>query len=299
MTSTVRDSVAFLGTGLMGRPMAQNLARAGFRVRAWNRTPDKATGLEGQLSIAASPAEAAQGAAICVVMVSDGPACAEVLFGPSGAAGHLQPGAVVVVMSTIGHAEALELAQQTRAAGLGWVDAPVSGGTVAAEAATLSIMAGGEAADVDVALPVLKAMGNSLHLGPAGAGTLTKLINQMVVASTIATIAEAMTLARQGGAELAKVREALLGGFAQSRILDLHGQRMIADNFAPGGPARYQLKDTRAARAAAGALGLELPVLDLVDTLFADLVAHGDGDLDHAALIHEIRRRNHIGGSAD
>nr|WP_269142400.1 NAD-binding protein [Mangrovicoccus algicola] len=141
-------------------------------------------------------------------------------------------------------------------------------------------------------------MGTTVHIGPAGTGALTKLINQITVASTIAAVSEALLLAEAGGAEPARVREALMGGFASSRILELHGKRMIDRHYVPGGPAKYQLKDTRAARAVAASLGLELPVLDLVDGLFDELVAHRGGDLDHAALMIELERRNGIAGRA-
>jgi 2-hydroxy-3-oxopropionate reductase len=283
--------VAFLGTGLMGGPMCRNLARAGAGVRAWNRSPEKAHALGEGIAVAASPAEAAQGAAAAIVMLSDGPACRQVIF-KDGLAEALAPGALLIVMSSIAHDEALELADKARACGLRWIDAPVSGGVSGAEAAMLSIMAGGEENDIAAAEPILSTMGRVVHIGPAGTGALTKLINQITVASAIATVAEAMLLAEAGGADPAKVRAALMGGFAASRILELHGQRMIEGNFKPGGPARYQLKDTRAARKVADSLGLDLPVLNLADTLFADLVAHGGGDLDHSALLIELRRRN-------
>jgi 3-hydroxyisobutyrate dehydrogenase-like beta-hydroxyacid dehydrogenase len=159
-------------------------------------------------------------------------------------------------------------------------------------------MVGAEDAQFSATKPMLEAMGRPIHMGPVGTGALTKLANQMVVASTIATVAEALTLAGQAGADTGKVREALLGGFANSRVLDLHGKRMIENDFAPGGPAKYQLKDMRAARDAAAAMGLNLPVLDLVDHLFADLVANGGADLDHSALFAEIQRRNGLAQKA-
>ncbi|AUH35434.1 2-hydroxy-3-oxopropionate reductase [Paracoccus tegillarcae] len=275
----------------MGGPICVNLARAGADIRAWNRSVDKARALGNGVAVAASPAEAAKDAQACIVMLSDGAACRQVLF-KDGAAKALAPGALLIVMSSIGHQEALDLAAQATDLGLRWIDAPVSGGTPAAKAGNLSIMAGGDAADLQAAMPLLSPMGTVVHIGPAGTGALTKLINQITVASTIATVSEALLLAEAGGAAPAKVREALLGGFANSRILDLHGRRMIEGDFEPGGPARYQLKDTRAARDVAAALGLELPVLNLVDGLFDDLIAHGGGDLDHSALLIELRRRN-------
>lgn len=285
------DHIAFLGTGLMGAPMCRNLAASGVQVRAWNRSRAKAEAIGHGVTVTDSATAAADGARACIVMLSDGPACRQVLV-TDGVAARLAPGAVLIVMSSISHPEAQELAEAATAMGLRWIDAPVSGGTPAAHAGTLSIMAGGTPADVEAARPLLAPMGRVVHIGPAGTGALTKLINQITVASTIATVAEAILLAEAGGADPARVREALMGGFAASRILELHGQRMIDRDFQPGGPARYQLKDTTAAREVAATLGLNLPVLNLADQLFADLIAHGGGDLDHAALLIELRRRN-------
>lgn len=275
----------------MGAPMCRNLAATGVKVRAWNRSPDKARGLGENVTVADTPAEAMEGAHACIVMLSDGPACEEILFSQNAIAA-LEPGALLIVMSSIGYAEAQDMATRSARSGLCWIDAPVSGGTPGAEAGNLSIMAGGDPADLEAAMPLLSPMGKVVHIGPAGTGALTKLINQITVAATIATVSEAMLMAEAGGADPAKVRQALMGGFASSRILELHGMRMIEGNFTPGGPARYQLKDTRAARDVAKGLNLELPVLNLVDQLFDDLIAHGNGDLDHAALLIELRRRN-------
>lgn len=290
MTNT--DFIAFLGTGLMGAPMARNLARSGAQLRAWNRSAAKAEALAPDADVAESATAACEGARAAVVMLSSGPVCQDVLFGDVGAAKRLAPGALLIVMSSIGLSEAQEMAQEAKALGLRWVDAPVSGGTAGAKAATLSIMAGGTDADIGAARPILEPMGKVVHIGPAGTGALTKLVNQVTVASTIAAVSESLLLAEAGGADPAKVREALMGGFAASRILDLHGQRMVDGDYAPGGPARYQLKDTRAARDVARDLGLDLPVLGLVDELFESLAAHGGGDLDHSALLLELRRRN-------
>lgn len=285
------DHIAFLGTGLMGAPMCRMLALSGLKVRAWNRSRAKADAIGHDVHVTQSASEAADKASACIVMLSDGVACRRVLF-EDGVAERLAPGAMLIVMSSVGHSESLEFAGKAQALGLRWVDAPVSGGTPAAEAGTLSIMAGGSDVDIDAARPVLSPMGRVVHIGPAGTGALTKLINQITVASTIAIISEAILLAEAGGAEPARVREALMGGFASSRILELHGQRMIDRDFRPGGPARYQVKDTTAAREVARNLGLDLPMLNLADQLFADLIAHGGGDLDHSALLIEMRRRN-------
>ncbi|MGP3698552.1 NAD(P)-dependent oxidoreductase [Rhodobacter sp. NSM] len=283
--------IAFFGTGLMGAPMARQLIEAGFDLTVWNRSLAKAKALEPGARVAPTARVAAEGADVLVLMVSDGPACRQVLF-DDGAAAAAAPGALLIVMSSIGHDEAQALAAETTARGLRWLDAPVSGGTVAAEAGALSIMAGGRAEDFEAGRPILSAMGKPIHIGPAGTGALTKLVNQLLVASTLAAVSEALLLAGAGGADLAQVREALMGGFASSRILELHGARMIARDFTPRGPAKYQLKDTRAAREVAEMLGLRLPLLDLADDLFRGLVAHGGGDLDHSALILELERRN-------
>ncbi len=281
----------------MGAPMAANLARAGHQLHLWNRDRAKAEAVGHDAQVFDTPTLAVQGAEVVIVMLSNGPICTEILFGTEkdqGAIAAMQAGALLIVMSSIGHQEALEMARRTRSNGQRWVDAPVSGGTKGAHEANLSIMAGGGAGDIEAALPILYAMGHVTHIGPAGAGALCKLINQMLVASTIAAVSEGLFLAQTGGADPAKVREALLLGFAGSRILEQHGARMIARDFTPGGPAKYQLKDTRAALDVARNLGVQLPVLATADTLFSQLVSHGGADLDHSALILELERLNTI-----
>lgn len=284
--------LAFLGTGLMGAPMAANLAAVGHKLRVWNRTLEKTRDAGEGVTVCTTTEQAVRGAKAVIVMLSSGPVCAEVLFGQGGAGSAMDKGSSLIVMSSIAHDEAKAMARLARDLGLIWVDAPVSGGTVAAKAGTLSIMAGGEADQIAALHPVLSAMGTVTHVGPDGSGALTKLVNQLLVASTICAVSEALLLARQGGADVGKVRQALLGGFAGSRILDQHGARMISGHFTPGGPAKYQIKDTGAAKSLAKSLGLELPLLGLADQLFTDLVAHGGGDLDHSALILELERRN-------
>ncbi|OHV82435.1 NAD(P)-dependent oxidoreductase [Ensifer sp. LCM 4579] len=288
-----RGNVAVLGTGLMGGPMAANLVASGFDVTLWNRSADKTQSLaEMGAGIVSKAARAVIDADWVVVMLSSGSVCDDILFGPEGAARAMRKNALLIVMSSIGMAEAQAMAHKARTLGLRWLDAPVSGGVPAAKAGTLSIMAGGDIEDVRAANPVLSSMGRVVHIGPTGTGALAKLINQLLVASTIAAVSEAMLMAEEGGADPAKVREAMLAGFASSRILELHGQRMIEGDFVPGGPAKYQIKDTSAALDVAAALNLELPVLRLADGLFTSLVDHGGGDLDHSALILELKRRN-------
>ena len=288
-------TVGFIGTGIMGKPMARNLLQAGYPVRAWNRSPAKAQELAAHgAEVLPTPALAAKGAQVLVCMLSDGPTCDEVLFGEGGAARVLAPGALVIVMSSIAVDSAVEQARQCAALGLRYLDAPVSGGERGAREASLAIMVGGEVAAFEQGREVLAAMGRPVHVGPAGTGELSKLVNQLIVASTIATVAEGLLLAERGGADPVKVHEALLGGFVDSPIWRQHGQRMLDNDFTPGGPAKWQLKDTRTALAQAQKLGLSLPVGSLVDGLFQAMIEAGDGELDHAGLIRQLRRHNQL-----
>lgn len=284
--------IGFVGTGIMGVQMARRLAQAGHRVAAWNRSRDKAAPLaEYGAAIADSPAAAAKGADFLISMLSDGPTCDDVLI-RQGAVAALPRGAIAIVMASIPVDTAQGEAAACAALGVGYVDAPVSGGEGGARDGTLAIMAGGEAADVERVRPVLEVLGRVTHVGPAGMGQLAKLCNQMIVANTIATIAEALLLAKRGGADPAAVRQAIAGGFADSTILRVHGERILKGNFVPGGPAKHQLKDCRTAIATAERLKLDLPVSDLVRRLFEDMVAHGDGEIDHSGLYRELERRN-------
>ena len=288
-------TVGFIGTGIMGKPMARNLLQAGYPVRAWNRSPAKAQELAAHgAEVLPTPALAAKGAQVLVCMLSDGPTCDEVLFGEGGAARVLAPGALVIVMSSIAVDSAVEQARQCAALGLRYLDAPVSGGERGAREASLAIMVGGEVAAFEQGRQVLAAMGRPVHVGPAGTGELSKLVNQLIVASTIATVAEGLLLAERGGADPSKVHEALMGGFVDSPIWRQHGQRMLDNDFTPGGPAKWQLKDTRTALAQAQKLGLSLPVGSLVDGLFQAMIEAGDGELDHAGLIRQLRRHNQL-----
>lgn len=288
-------NVAFIGTGIMGKPMARNLLQAGYPVQAWNRSAAKASELAANgAEIFDTPALAANGAQILICMLSDGPTCDHVLFGEGGAALALAPGTLVIVMSSIPVDSAVEQARQCVARGLHYLDAPVSGGERGAREGNLAIMVGGEVAAFEQGREVLAAMGRPVHVGPAGTGELSKLVNQLIVASTIATVAEGLLLAERGGADPAKVHEALLGGFVDSPIWRQHGQRMLNNDFTPGGPAKWQLKDTRTALVQAQKLGLSLPVGNLVDGLFQAMVEAGDGELDHAGLIRQLRRHNSL-----
>ncbi|OLO06744.1 2-hydroxy-3-oxopropionate reductase [Salinicola sp. MH3R3-1] len=286
-------TVGVLGTGIMGAPMASRLAAAGHRVRAWNRTPDKLIPLQqAGVEAVSSATAAARGADVVIVMLSAGPVCDEILLGDDGVIAAMSPDSILVVMSSIPVDTARHQATIAARHGIGYLDAPVSGGERGAIDGTLAIMAGGEAAVFDSCQTLLQNFGRPTHVGPAGSGQLAKLANQMIVANTIATVAEALLLAERGGADPAQVRMALMGGFADSTILKMHGQRMLEEDFAPGGAAKWQYKDTQTAIAEMNRLGLDLPVSRQADALFGDMLSHGDGELDHSGLIRELRRRN-------
>jgi 2-hydroxy-3-oxopropionate reductase len=284
--------IAVLGTGLMGAPMAANLLGAGHRVTVWNRTAEKTAPLVAAGAVAASsPARAVAGADAVITMLESGPVVAEVLF-DAGAAGALVTDALVIDMSSIPPTLARDHAARIEALGARHLDAPVSGGTVGAEAGSLAIMAGGRREDFDRAAEIFAPLGRATHVGPHGAGQLAKLANQIIVGVTIGAVAEALLLAAAGGADPAAVREALRGGFADSRILELHGQRMIDRSFLPGGRSAIQLKDLDTIVAAGAECGLGLPFSETARGLFEALVGHGGADYDHSALLLELERRN-------
>lgn len=287
--------LAVLGTGHMGFPMARRLAAAGHEVHAWNRSPDKAAPLAAHgVAVHASLADAVRAADAVVSLLENGPVVASVLF-EQGAADAMHAGALFIDMASIKPAEAREHARRlAERGGVHHLDAPVSGGTVGAEAGTLAIMAGGEAADFERAAPVFAALGRATHVGPHGAGQLAKLANQMIVGITIGAVAEALLLCEKGGADPAKVRQAIGGGFAESRILQLHGERMVTRDFAPRGRMAVQLKDMRNALDTAAGMGFDAPITAALERLYADGVAHGDGELDHSGLFVELARRNQM-----
>lgn len=290
--------IGFVGTGIMGGHMARRLAEADFRVTAWNRTADKAAALAAAgVELAGSPAGAASAADVVICMLSSGPVCDEVLLAAGGVLEAMRPGATLVVMSSIPVETARSQAGQAAERGVRYIDAPVSGGETGARDGSLAIMAGGAAQEVAALADVFAPLGRLTHIGPAGTGQLAKLANQLIVASNICAVAEALVLAERGGADPAMVREALLGGFADSTVLRQHGQRMVDGNFIPGGPAKYQLKDTGTALALAGALKLQLPIAETVDALFRRLVEEGGGDLDHSAVFLTLQNMNQAGGA--
>lgn len=284
--------ISLLGTGLMGAPMARRLCAAGLAVMVWNRTRAKAEVLAADgARVAASAAEAVREADAVITMLEHGDAVQDLLFA-QGVADALPRGALLVDMSSIRPAQAREHASALAARGVAHLDAPVSGGTLGAQAGTLAIMVGGEAADFARAAPLLAPLGRATHVGPHGAGQLAKLANQMIVGITIGAVAEALLLAERGGADPAKVREALRGGFADSRILEVHGQRMVEHDFAKRAAITVQLKDLRNALATGAELGFDAPITSLFEQLYASAAAHGFGDADHAGLWLELARRN-------
>lgn len=292
----VKPEIAFLGTGLMGAPMARNLLKAGHHVTVWNRSPDKArTLMDDGARIAQSPAAAVADADIVITMLTDGAAVAAVLF-EAGTLNAMKTGSSFVDMSSIRPVEARSHAERLADCGIAALDAPVSGGTRGAEAGSLAIMAGGERAAFERVEPVLAAMGRPVLVGPAGAGQLAKLANQAIVGATIGVVAEAMMLAEHGGADPAAIRAALRGGFADSIVLQQHGERMTTGRFEPGGAARIQLKDLENILAEAGALGLELPLAAHMAERYRRLVEELDGgDLDHSAIYLELANINRAG----
>ena len=286
-------TVAVLGTGIMGRPMAANLLKAGFAVRAWNRSRAKAEPLIAEgATLCDSPAEAAEGAGAVIIMVTDGAAVTDLLFG-QGAADAAAPGTVFIDMSSIQPSLAKDHAARLASQGLGHLDAPVSGGEPGAIAGTLAIMVGGEAADFARAEPLFAAMGKATHVGPSGSGQLTKLANQAIVAITIQAVSEGLLLAAAGGADPAAAREAIGGGFCQSRILEVHGQRMIERDFNPGARCAIHLKDMNNVLEVATELGLDLPLTNQVRDAYAAIVSEMDGaDFDHSALLLRLEAMN-------
>ena len=291
-THTPHPVIALLGIGRMGLPMATRLCQAGLKVHVWNRNRSKAEPLSGLgATVHDQAADAVRQADIVISMLENGPVVEQVVFA-LGTAQAMRRGALLVDMASIKPAEARDHAARLQAMGLRHIDAPVSGGTVAAEAGTLAIMAGGQTEDLAEALPVLEHLGTTTHVGPHGAGQLAKLANQMIVGITIGAVSEALLMCAKGGADMARVREAIGGGFARSRILELHGQRMVERDFAPRATMTVQRKDMRNALETAATLGFQAPITELFERLYSEAIDHGLADLDHSGLFVELARRN-------
>lgn len=287
MSNTTR--IALLGTGLMGAPMARRLLAAGFPVTVWNRSRDKAEALvEAGAKVADTAAGAVKDADIAITMLDNGAVVTEVVFG-QGVAEALPKGALLIDMSSIPPSVARDHAARLAADGRYHLDAPVSGGTVGAAQGTLAIMAGGPLDIFNRALPVFVPMGRPVRVGPSGAGQMSKLANQAIVGITIGAVAEALLLAEKGGADPAAVREAIRGGFAESRVLEVHGKRMVDREFIPGAKVTTQIKDMETILATADAIGFDMPLAREVYARYLDLRDRlGGGDLDHAALFLQL-----------
>lgn len=284
--------IGFIGLGIMGKPMAQHLQNAGHQLftSKHSKSPDKDL-LDAGLTVLDTPKAVAAECEIIILMLPDTPQVADVLFSENGVAEGLGRGKTLIDMSSISPIETKEFARKVRATGAEYIDAPVSGGEVGAKNASLSIMAGGSQAAFDEALPLLKLMGKNITLvGDCGDGQTTKVANQIIVALNIEAVAEALVFASKAGADPAKVREALMGGFASSRILEVHGERMIKRTFDPGFRISLHQKDLNLALQGAKALGVSLPNTANAQELFNSCAAHGDDGLDHSGLVRALER---------
>jgi 2-hydroxy-3-oxopropionate reductase len=278
-------TLGYVGLGRMGRAMVGNLVEAGAQLVVWNRTPG-ALSPSTAVRIAESAEAAAAASEMVIINVSDTPAVEAVLLGPAGILKGLATGKLVMDMGTTAYAATKAFAAKVAERGADYVDAPVSGGVVGAEDASLAIMVGASAKVFARVQPILGVLGrNVVHCGDVGAGQVAKTANQMIVGLTIGAVAEAFALARAAGVDPAKLRQALRGGFADSRILELHGQRMTEGSFAPGGRIALQWKDIRQALDLAQQVGVDLPGTKLNETLWRKMIDRGWGDLDHSALI--------------
>ena len=288
----MKETIGFIGLGIMGRPMSLNLLKAGYPLVVHSRSPAPVDAVVSQgATRASSPREVAAASDIVITMLPDSPDVERVVSGENGVLEGIRPGALIIDMSTISPVVAKRLAAEAEKRGATMLDAPVSGGEIGAINATLSIMVGGPEEAFQRALPAFEAMGKSIiRIGEAGAGQVCKACNQIVVALTIEAVGEALTLARKAGVNAAKVREALLGGFAQSRVLDVHGQRLLDRNFKPGFRARLHLKDLAIALAAGREYEASLPATALTAEMLKSVLATGHGDDDHSALMTVLEK---------
>jgi 2-hydroxy-3-oxopropionate reductase len=281
--------VGFVGLGIMGTPMALNLIQAGHTLFVSSRSKVPVAFAEQGATVCTNATEVARRADVIITMVPDTPDVDAALFGPQGVAAGLAPGKTVIDMSSISPSATRRFAQRIQALGCDYLDAPVSGGEVGAKAASLTIMVGGEAGAFARALPLFQAMGKNItHVGGVGDGQITKVANQIIVALNIEAVAEALLFASKSGADPARVREALMGGFAASRVLEVHGERMVRRTFAPGFRIGLHLKDVQLALQGARECGLSLPHTASVAQLLQSCEAQGLGGADHAALCQAL-----------
>jgi len=279
--------VGFVGLGIMGKPMARNLLKAGYPLVVHNRSRAAVEELAKEGAKAGATSKEVTGQSeVLITMLPDSPDVELVYAGENGVFAGVKSGTLLIDMSSISPVTARKLAAEADKRGCDMLDAPVSGGEAGAIGATLSIMIGGKASAVERAMPIFQALGkNIVHVGDAGAGQVTKAANQMVVGTTIAIVSEALVLAAKAGVDPAKVRQALLGGFAQSKILEAHGQKMLDRNFKPGFRIRLHEKDLKIALATGSEYGVPLMVTGVVGQMMTAMKGMGNGDLDHAGLV--------------
>ncbi len=282
--------VGFVGLGIMGKPMARNLLRAGYPLVVHNRSRLAVDELVAEGAVdGRSPQGVAEHSDVVITMLPDTPDVERVIFGPEGLVEGFRPGAVLVDMSTISPVATRAMAARLRERGVEMLDAPVSGGQQGAQEGTLSIMVGGDAQTLERVRPLLSVLGkNIVHVGPIGAGQVCKACNQLVVGLGILAVSEALVLAQRSGVEPGRVRQALLGGFAASRVLEVHGQRMLEGNHEPGFRARLHHKDLRIALETGREAGVTLVATALAHELLGALVARGEGERDHSALVRLV-----------
>jgi len=288
--SSTRPSVGFIGLGIMGEPMARNLLRAGFPLVVWNRTPQRADALVADgAQRAASPREVAERAAIVVTMLSDTPDVEAVYRGHEGVLAGTGTGSILVDMSTIAPRVARELAAEAAQRGASMLDAPVSGGDVGAREGTLSIMVGGEADALERARPALEALGTRItHVGVSGAGQIVKACNQIVIALTLEALGEALVLGSKAGVDPSAIVEALGGGLAASRVLEVRGPKLLARDFEPGFKLDLHAKDLAIVLATAREIGVALPGTALVEQLFHAERTRGHGQADNSTVVRAL-----------
>ena len=286
------QNIGFIGTGLMGFPMAKNILKAGYKVRAFNRSKNKAEPLKDfGAEISNSIRELVKESHVVITMLTNDDAVNEVI-GSDEFLNNLKPNSTVIDMSSVKQTTAVNHGKNLKSRKINYLDAPVSGGTIGAEEASLAIMIGGEQIVFESVKDILKSMGNPTLVGPIGCGQVSKLANQIIVGLAIGAVAEAVTLCEKAGADPNKMIKALSGGWADSKVLRTHGKRMIDKDFSPKGKTSSQLKDMNNILECANNYNTQLPISNLVKEMYKTLVENGHGNKDHSSLYMEIERMN-------
>ena len=286
------QNIGFIGTGLMGFPMAKNILKAGYKVKVFNRSINKAEPLKDfGAEISNSIGELVKASDVVITMLTNDDAVNEVI-GSDEFLNNLKPNSTVIDMSSVKQTTAVNHGKNLKSQKINFLDAPVSGGTIGAEEASLAIMIGGEQVVFDSVKDILKSMGNPTLVGPVGCGQVSKLANQIIVGLAIGAVAEAVTLCEKAGADPKKMIKALSGGWADSKVLRTHGKRMIDKDFSPKGKTSSQLKDMNNILECANNYNTQLPISNLVKEMYKSLVENGHGETDHSSLYKEIERIN-------